>query len=120
MIKEILPAIEKSDCIVWLCPNYNDAISAKLMAVINRMTVLYKRVKFEDKTLFSVVVSGNSGSDCVAKQLIGALNINKGFRLPPYFALTATANDLGSIRNIPEIDKKAKEFAKNIKREIKK
>jgi hypothetical protein len=63
------------------------------MAVINRMTALYKRVKFGDKTLFSVVVSGNSGSDCVAKQLIGALNINKGFRLPPYFALTATAND---------------------------
>ncbi|GAF92126.1 unnamed protein product, partial [marine sediment metagenome] len=51
------------------------------MAVINRMTVLYKRVKFGDKTLFSVVVSGNSGSDCVDKQLTGALNINKGFRL---------------------------------------
>ncbi len=120
MIKEILPAIEEADCIIWLCPNYNDAISAKLMAVINRMTVLYKRVKFRDKTLFSVVVSGNSGSDCVAKQLIGALNINKGFRLPPYFVLTATANDPGSIRNIPGIDKKAKKFAENIRREIKK
>lgn len=120
MVKEILPAIEESDCIIWLCPNYNDAISAKLMAVINRITVLYKRVKFGDKTLFSVVVSGNSGSDCVAKQLIGALNINKGFRLPPYFALTATANDPGSIMNVREIDKKVKEFAENIKREIKK
>lgn len=78
MVKEILTAIEEADCIIWLCPNYNDAISAKLMAVINRITVLYKRVKFGEKTLFSVVVSGNSGSDCVAKQLIGALNINKG------------------------------------------
>ncbi len=85
------------------------------MAVINRMTVLYKRVKFEDKTLFSVVVSGNTGSDCVDKQLTGALNINKGFRLPPYFALTATASDPGSIINILGIDKKAKEFAENIK-----
>ena len=120
MVKEILPAIEESDCIIWLCPNYNDAISAKLMAIINRMTVLYKRVKFEDKTLFSVVVSGSSGSDCVAKQLIGALNINKGFRLPPYFALMATANDPGSIMNVLEIDKKAKEFTENIKKEIKK
>jgi hypothetical protein len=90
------------------------------MAVINRMTVLYKRVKFGDKTLFSVVVSGNSGSDCVAKQLMGALNINKGFRLPPYFALTATANDPGSIMSVLGIDKKAKEFTENIKREIKK
>ena len=120
IVKEIFPAIEDADCLIWLCPNYNDAISAKLMGVINRMTVLYKRVKFGDKTLFSIVVSGNSGSDCVAKQLIGALNINKGFRLPPYFVLTATANDPGSIRNIPGIDKKAKKFAENIRREIKK
>jgi len=120
MIKEILPAIEEADCIIWLCPNYNDAISAKLMAVINRITVLYKRVKFGDKTLFSIVVSGNSGSDCVAKQLIGALNINKGFKLPSFFALTATANDPGSIKNIPGIGKKAKKFAENIRREIKK
>lgn len=120
MVKEILPAIEGADCIIWLCPNYNDAISAKLMAVVNRMTVLYKRVEFGDKTLFSIVVSGNSGSDCVVKQLIGALNINKGFRLPPYFALTATANDPGSIMNVLGIDQKAKKFAENIKREIKK
>jgi hypothetical protein len=37
-----------------------------------------------------------------------------------YFALTATANDPGSIMNVLGIDKKAKEFAENIKREIKK
>lgn len=120
MVKEIFPAIEEADCIIWLCPNYNDAISAKLMAVINRMTVLYKRVNFGNKTIFSIVVSGSSGSDCVAKQLIGALNINKGFRLPPYFTLTAIANDPGVIMNALGIDKKAEEFAENIKREIRK
>lgn len=120
MVKEIFPAIEKADCIIWLCPNYNDAISAKLMAVINRMTVLYKRVIFGNKTIFSIVVSGNSGSDCVVKQLIGALNINKGFRLPPYFALTAIANDPGSVKDIPGIDKRVKKFAEDIRREIKK
>ena len=120
IVNEILPAIEDADGIIWLCPNYNDAISAKLMAVINRMTVLYKRVKFCDKTLFSVIVSGNSGSDCVAEQLLGALNINKGFRLPPYFSLMATANDPGVIKTVQGIEKKAKEFAENIIREIKK
>ena len=120
MVKEILPAIERADCIIWLCPNYNDAISAKLMAVINRMTVLYKRVKFRNKTIFSIVVSGNSGSDCVVKQVIGTLNINKGFRLPPYFALIVTANDPGSVKSIHGIDREAKKFAENIIREIKK
>jgi len=120
MVKEILPAIENADCIIWLCPNYNDAISAKLMAVINRMTVLYKRVRFWDKTLFSIIVSGNSGSDCIAKQLIGALNINKGFRLPPYFTLMATANNPGAIKKVPGIEEMAKKFAENVTREIKK
>lgn len=119
MAKEILPAIEDADCTIWLCPNYNDAVSAKLMAVINRLTVLYKRVRFWDKSLFSIIVSGNSGSDCVAEQLLGALNINKGFRLPPYFALMAIANDPGAIRKVKGIEKKAEEFARNIMGEIK-
>ncbi|SHH01043.1 flavodoxin family protein [Tepidibacter thalassicus] len=118
--KELLPSIEKADCIIWICPNYNDAISAKLMAVINRLTVLYRRTKFYDKTFFSIIVSGNSGSDCVAKQLIGALNINKGFRLPPYFSIMATANNPGSIKKVPNIEKKAEQFASHILKEIKK
>lgn len=120
MVKEILPAIEGADSIIWLCPNYNDAISAKLMAVINRMTVLYKRVDFHNKTIFSIIVSGNSGSDCVAKQLIGALNINKGFRLPPYFSLTAIANDSGAVKKIPGIKIEAKAFSNRIKKDINK
>ncbi len=115
VIKDILPAIEKADALVWICPNYNDAISANLMAVINRMTALYRKVSFYRKSLFSVIVSGNSGSDSVARQLIGALNINKGFRLPPYFSIMATAN----IRNVPGIEEEVKLFARNMLQEIK-
>ncbi|SHJ97152.1 flavodoxin family protein [Paramaledivibacter caminithermalis] len=117
--KEILPAIERADAVIWICPNYNDAISAKLMAIINRMTVLYRRIKLNRKTLFGVIVSGNSGSDSVAKQLIGALNINKGFRLPPYFAIMAIANDPGEIMKVEGINEKAKEFANIIMSETK-
>ncbi len=119
MVEEILPEIERAHAIVWICPNYNDAISANLMAVINRLTALYRRTKFFDKTCFGVIVSGNSGSDCVAKQLIGALNINKSFRLPPYFAIMATANYPGEIATVPKIEKRAKLFAENMLREIK-
>lgn len=117
--KELLPAIERADAVVWVCPNYNDAVSAKLMAVINRLTVLYRRTKFYKKTLFGIIVSGNSGSDSVSKQLIGALNINKSFRLPPYFSIMAIANDPDEIMNIQDIDEKAREFANNIMGEIK-
>lgn len=120
MVEEILPAIEKSDAVIWLCPNYNDAISANLAAVINRMTALYRKTPFYNKTLFSIIVSGNSGSDSVARQLANALCINKGFNLPPRFSLMATANDPGAAVKIPGIRAAAKEFAENMLNEIKK
>ncbi len=119
MVKEVLPAIENADALVWICPNYNDSVSANLMAVINRLTSLYRKTRLYDKSFFSIVVSGNSGSDSVAKQLIDALNVNKGLRLPPYFTIMATSNDPGSIFSVSEIENKAKDFAENILRELK-
>lgn len=119
MVRDVLPSIEESDAIIWLCPNYNDAIAANLTAVINRLTVLYRKITFYNKTTFAVVVSGNSGSDSISKQLIGALNINKGFRLPPYFSIMAIANSPGEIFNIPQIHEMTEAFAENIKKEIK-
>lgn len=114
LVEEIYPAIERADAVLWICPNYNDALSANLTAVINRMTALYRKTPFYDKTLFSVIVSGNSGSDSLAKQLLNALNINKGFRLPPNFAIMETANDPWSITKIPNIELLAEGFAENI------
>jgi len=119
MIRDVLPSIEKSDAIIWLCPNYNDAIASNLTAVINRLTVLYRKITFYKKNIFAVVVSGSSGSDSISKQLIGALNINKGFRLPPYFSMMAIANDPGEIFNVPQIHELSRDFADNIKKEIK-
>ena len=118
MVHDVLPAIEESDAIIWLCPNYNDAIASNLTAVINRLTVLYRKIDFFDKCIFAVVVSGSSGSDSISKQLIGALNINKGFKLPPYFSIMAIANDPGEIFNIPQIQETAKKFAENIRKQI--
>lgn len=120
MVEEIIPALEKADAVVWLCPNYNDAISANLTAVINRMTALYRKTPFYEKTLFSIIVSGNSGSDSVARQLTDALCINKGFNLPPRFSLLATANDPGAALRLPGIYDTAREYAQNMLREIKK
>ncbi|MBU3144730.1 flavodoxin family protein [Clostridium sp. CF012] len=119
MVDDVLPSIEKSDAIIWLCPNYNDAIASNLTAVINRLTVLYRKIAFYDKNIFAVVVSGSSGSDSISKQLIGALNVNKGFPLPPYFSIMAIANDPGDIFKVPQIHELAKDFAVNIKSEIK-
>ncbi len=84
------------------------------MAVINRMTVLYRRISLNDKVIFSVIISGNSGSDSVAKHLISALNLNKGLILPPDFSIMKIANDSGKIANVKNIEKDANDFAKKI------
>lgn len=119
MVEEVLPAIEEADIIIWLCPNYNDAISAKLMAVVNRLTVLYRRISLYEKSIYALVVSGNSGSDSVAMQLIGALNINKGFRLPPYFCMMEMAYNPGDIMKVSTLDRDVSLFSKHVNKYIK-
>lgn len=114
MTMEILPAIEAADAVVWVSPNYNDALSAMHAALINRLTVLYRRISFKQKAMYGVVVSGNSGCDSVACQLIGALNVNKGFFLPPRAILTAIANAPGSLERLPGIHERARAFALGI------
>lgn len=116
MVEEVYPAIIDCDILIMLCPNYNDTISANMSAAINRLTALFRKVKFYDKYLYSIIVSGFSGSDIIAQQLISSLNINKTFMLPPKFALMETANDFGEILKIENIKVKSKEFAENIKR----
>ncbi len=111
---EILPAIEEADIIVWVCPNYNDAVSAMHCALINRLTVLYRRIDLSPKQFYGIIVSANSGSDIVAQQLISALNFNKGFMLPANAFLVETANDAGTVQKMAGIETKAKRFADNI------
>ncbi len=116
MVEEVYPAIIDCDILIMLCPNYNDSISANLSAVINRLTALFRKVKFYDKYMYSIIVSGFSGSDIIAEQLISSLNINKTFMLPPKFALMETANDPGEIEKVENIRNRAAEFALNIKK----
>ncbi len=109
--KELLPAIEWADIVVWICPNYNDAVSAMHTALINRLTVLYRKMSLSDKQVYGIIVSANSGGDVVAAQLIDALNFNKGFMLPPRAMLCETANDPAAILKVNDIQSKAANFA---------
>lgn len=114
VVEEVYPAIIECDSLLLISPNYNDMITANLVASINRLTALYRKTKFYDKDLFAIIVSGYSGSDGIAKQIISSLNMNKTFNLPPYFALMATANDRSSILHLSNIDNRAQNFAENI------
>ncbi len=114
MQEEVWPAVLRSDALVLLCPNYNDALSANLTAFINRLTGLFRQTRFYDKAVFAIVVSGYSGGDIVARQLIAALNMNKSFYLPPRFALLETANDPGEALRLSGIQKRLDDFAARI------
>lgn len=114
IVDKVYPGILKCDALVMLCPNYNDAIGANLAAFINRLTALFRNNDFSDKRLFSIIVSGYSGGDILAQQLISGVNMNKAFLLPGRFAFIETANNPKSILNRENIDNQAKEFAENI------
>lgn len=111
IVDEVYPAILNCDALLLLCPNYNDAVDANLTAFINRMTALFRMTGFYEKALFAIIVSGYSGGDIVASQLISALNMNKSFHLPPRFCMLETANDPGSIHQVEGIKEKAEAFA---------
>ena len=116
MVQEVYPAIRAADAVVLLCPNYNDALSANLTAAINRLTALYRTTPFTGKAVFAIVVSGYSGGDIVASQVVSALNMNKGFWLPPEFCLLETANDAGTAVALPGIDARLARFSDNLLR----
>ena len=114
MRDEVYPAVRRADAILLLCPNYNDALSANLTAFINRLTSLFRQTRFYDKAVFGIVVSGYSGSDTVARQVISAMNMNKSFYLPRRFALLETANNPGEAVALPGVTDRLDDFARHI------
>jgi len=114
IVEQVYPAILNCNALLLICPNYNDAVGANIAAFINRLTALFRAHSFFDKRLFGIIVSGYSGGDIVAQQLISALNMNKTFILPSRFAMIETANNPGSIHEIDSIAKRAFVFAENM------
>ena len=114
MVEEVFPAVRACDALVMLCANYNDALAANLTAFINRLTALYRQTRFYDKRLYGLIVSGYSGGDLLARQLISALNMNKSFYLPPRAFLLETANDKGSLVKLPGVAERSLDFARHM------
>ena len=100
---------------LFLCPNYNDAVSANVAALFNRLTSLLLQCTLSEKYLFGIVVSGFSVSDLVARQLLGAMCLNKTAMLPPNFCLMETANELATLQALPGIEATLDSFAEHIR-----
>ena len=100
--------------VLLLCPNFNDSASANILALINRMTGLLLQQPLYDKYLYAIVVSGYSGGDLVARQILGALCLNKTMMLPPHFCLFQTANDPGAALAAPGVEERMKAWAGSI------
>lgn len=115
MVEDVYPAVKWADGILLLCPNYNDALSANITAFINRLTALFRTTRFYDKALFAIIVSGYSGSDLIAGQLITALNMNKTFYLPGNFCMMETGNSPGSAMKSEGIGERINKFSSIIR-----
>lgn len=115
---EVLPAIREADVLLFLCPNYNDALSANLMALINRMTSLVVQADLGRTYLGAVVVSGYSGGDLVARQLMSAMCLNRGCILPPDFCLLQTANDPGDAMASEGMAERLDAMAEKMRRQL--
>ena len=114
IVDDVYPALIHCNALMLLCPNYNDSVSANIMAFINRLTSLQLFHSRQDKYLYAVIVSGYSGGDLVAQQVLGALCLNKAFILPPHFCLMQTANDPGSAMQSPGVEGRLSHFAEHI------
>lgn len=115
IVEDVYPALMRAGALLLLLPNYNDSVSANIMAFINRLTSLQLFHDLGEKYLFAVVVSGYSGGDLVAQQALGALCLNKGFLLPPRFCLMETANDPGAAMAAPGVGERLDGFTRRIR-----
>lgn len=113
---DVYPAINECDALLLLCPNYNDSVSANILAFINRLTSVLVYQSLYEKYLYSVIVSGYSGSDIIAQQVLGALCLNKTFMLPPRFCLMQTANKPGEAMQSEGIQARIDRFAADMQK----
>ncbi|MDO4720254.1 MAG: NAD(P)H-dependent oxidoreductase [Peptostreptococcaceae bacterium] len=115
ILDEVFRDLVDSDSLMIACPNYNDSMPANYFAMVNRMTYIYRSQDLSQKSVYAIIVSSNSGSDMVAAQVISAFCFNKGFRLPPYFALTGQACDPLSILSQEGIEASIEEYASRLR-----
>ncbi len=116
MVEQVYPAIIECDALMMVCANYNDALVANMAAFVNRLTAPFRVHDFSKKMVFSIVVSGYSGGDLVAQQIISGINMNKSFILPSPFVLLATANNSSTIIQSDDIAQGAGDFGRTIKK----
>ncbi|WP_317853702.1 NAD(P)H-dependent oxidoreductase [Chakrabartyella piscis] len=112
--EEIYPAILRADALMILAPNYNDAVSANISAFVNRLTALFRKTAFYNKAIYAIVISGYSGGNIVAEQILGSMSMNKTFRLPAEFAMIETANDPQSIMKVEGIEERIVAYAERM------
>lgn len=88
------------------------------MALINRMTGLVLKESMGEKYVAGVVASGYSGGDVVARQLLGAMCLNRGFMLPPRALLLETSHDPGDAMRAAGIEARLTQFSASLLRAV--
>lgn len=113
MVENIYPAVKWADAILLLCQTQRCPVR-EYDGVYQPPDSPVPTTRFYDKALFGIIVSGYSGSDLLAGQLVTALNMNKTFYLPGNFCMMETANNAGAAMKLPGIEDRIKEFSEKM------
>ena len=114
IVEQVYPAMIDADIVMLVCPNYNDALGAHLTAYINRLTAIFRCHDFSNKEIRAIIVSGYSGGDIVAEQIMGAMCFNKSMLLPPRFVLMETAHNPMSVMELEGIKGRIESFLRDM------
>ncbi len=78
------------------------------------MTGLLLQKPLYDKYLYAIVVSGYSGGDLVARQILGALCLNKTMMLPPISASSRPPTTPAPPLSAPGVEERMEAWAQDI------
>lgn len=106
--------LEEADALLMICPVTQNSIHPLQQALITQLSSQYSQINFEEKALYAVIVSGESGADLPASALLSSLSLDQGFYLPPRFAMIETARNPMEALALPEIELRLDRFAHGI------
>ncbi len=90
MSQETLLQLASADALLLLCPSFYHSIPPSLLGFLQKLCQL--PLPFQDKAVFTILVSDKRGGTIPLQQLISMLSLENSFYLPPRFALTEQAS----------------------------
>jgi multimeric flavodoxin WrbA len=120
-IPMILDKFCTADGTILATPVYYYNMSSQMKTFIDRNYFLYTHgIRIKSRCMGLIVVAGSSGEDITVRALRRCFRLQGGNTPENWLELTGFANDLGEVKNNPELIGKARELGKKMAEKLKK